>query len=321
MVKLLQLKCYETSNSGLVSKGVSRVIDCPLGGTVLGSIPEIRDLVADYTKRLLGGLSHRVEYENSESIGYTHTLHRFHIVLDGDMYIGARVVMRGTSSLRILFTIPTGFQQELGVLVEAYAPNSDLEAEHGKAGEPADPPRGQVYINIPIVYAILGVPNVDVSKWILEVTGMVENPAHLSLVDLYELGVVDYKTSFHCVTGWSIREIVFTGIPVTRIIERVRPRSNVKWVYIESLDGYSTIVPYEDFAREESMIVLEMDRRPLDILHGYPARLIIPHLYGWKSAKWISRIELTDKYRDGYWEALGYHPRGKVVLEERFKQK
>jgi DMSO/TMAO reductase YedYZ molybdopterin-dependent catalytic subunit len=62
-----------------------------------------------------------------------------------------------------------------------------------------------------------------------------------------------------------------------------------------------------------------MSGKPLDTLHGYPARLLFPHLYGWKSAKWISRVVFTDKYTDGYWEALGYHPRGRVEYEERFK--
>jgi len=118
-----------------------------------------------------------------------------------------------------------------------------------------------------------------------------------------------------------VRGLEFAGVPVLKLVELAKPLEPAKWVYVESLDGYSTIMPVEDFPRSENLVALEMNGRPLHPLHGYPARLLVPSLYGWKSAKWVKRIHFTDKYIDGYWEALGYHPRGCVDLEERFKTK
>lgn len=301
-------------------KGVSSVIDCPLDDYSVNSVPEIRDSVVAIARSVLGDAWFRVEYENSEPIGYTHTLHRFRLLIDNDRYIGARAVVRGTRFLRVLFTIPFGYGYEPRASLSMYKPDADLRDTSKHVEDELHPPSGQVYISIPIVYAILGVPQADVSKWSLQIEGDVDNPAEFNIVDLYELGLVEIETSFHCVTGWSIRRMMFTGVPISKIVELVKPRGVAKWVYIESLDGYTTIIPYDDFNRERSIIALEMNGKPLDILHGYPARLIVPHLYGWKSAKWVSKIVFTNEYKDGYWEALGYHPRGNVALEERFKQ-
>lgn len=312
-------QCYETASKGLSVKGVLKVIDCPVEELEVKTLPEIRNYVEILVERVFPGLRKRIEFDSNEPIGYTHSLHRFRAFVSDDKYLGVRIVLRSNRLIRVLFTVPNGFESEPLVTLSRYDPSRDtvdtpVEIERSLA------PPGQVYIDIPVVYAILGVPRIDLSNWFLELNGEVDKPTRLTLVDLYELGVVDMTTSFHCVTGWSIRRLDFTGVPVPRLIQLVKPREEVRWVYVESLDGYTTIVPYEDFNHEESMIALEMNGKPLDTLHGYPARLVIPRLYGWKSAKWVSKIVFTRKYIDGYWEALGYHPRGNVMLEERFKK-
>lgn len=311
--------CYSTIAPGLKIKGISRVIDCHVKDTRLSSIQEIRTFLENHAKNIIGR-EPRLEYDSSEPIGYTHSIYRFHLPLDEGRYIGVRLVLKGQDAIRVLYTVPDGLDVSIQVEPLEYQPllvNPSLDKDSSRV----EPPRGQYYVESPIVYAILGVPRVNVSTWMLEVKGEVENELALSLADLYELGVDEIKTSFHCVTGWSLREVSFTGVLFKKIIEIARPRSNVKWVYVESLDGYSTIIPYSELSEStNSMIALEMNGRPLDILHGYPARLVIPHLYGWKSAKWIKQIYFTSEYRDGYWEALGYHPRGRVDLEERFKE-
>ncbi len=181
-------------------------------------------------------------------------------------------------------------------------------------------PPGQRKIPDFIIYRILGQPEIDINQWRLEITGMVENKLSFTYKELLNMRQVEYISDFHCVTGWTVERVRWTGVSTREIIELAKPLKGVKWGYIYSADGYTTIVPYEDLISEQSIIALKMNDEPLDIEHGFPARIFIPHLYGWKSAKWIVKIELTDTYKDGYWEALGYHQRGNVWKDERFKK-
>jgi DMSO/TMAO reductase YedYZ molybdopterin-dependent catalytic subunit len=100
-------------------------------------------------------------------------------------------------------------------------------------------------------------------------------------------------------------------------LAKVKPET--KWVMFHSADGYTTPVPLEDVMVGDSLIVLKMNGRPIPIEQGFPARPFIPHLYAWKSAKWLTEIEFLEKYKDGYWESRSYHERGNVWKEERFK--
>lgn len=309
-------QCYETSSKGLLSKGVSRVLDCAVEEHAVRDVPEVVDYTTSLVNRVLGKNT-SLSLDSSECIGTTHTIYRFRIVLEKGKYIGVRVVVRGRTIVRVLLTIPMGLDIGLHYQGSIYNPTRELTWKQSITQ--TDPPRGQVYVDLPVVYAILGIPEVDLRSWRLSINGLVENSAVYTLPELYDLGVETVRTSFHCVTGWSVRELEFTGVPAEKIIEVVKPLKSVEWVYVESLDGYTTIIPFTEFNNLKSLIAIEMNGKPLDILHGYPARLVIPQLYGWKSAKWISRISFMDKYIDGYWESLGYHPRGRVDLEERFK--
>ncbi len=312
--------CYESSSSGLSLKGIARVIDCPVSGVEVRSVLEVKEFAESALRSVFRGLlGGRVIFDSNEAIGYTHTLHRFRVPVELDKYIGVRVVVHYKKIMRVLFTIPFSVDVKPACRISVYSPELELAEITTRRDTSGETPRGQVYIDIPVVYAILGIPEVDLSKWALRLEGLIEKSVVLTLPDLYELGVEEVKVNFHCVTGWSVRELDFTGVSTRKLVELVKPLDAVKWIYVESLDGYSTIIPYEEFTREGSLVAIEMNKKPLDILHGYPARLIIPHLYGWKSAKWITRIVFTNEYKDGYWEALGYHPRGRVDLEERFK--
>ncbi|ADV65259.1 oxidoreductase molybdopterin binding protein [Desulfurococcus mucosus DSM 2162] len=311
------MKCYATASEGLRVKGVEIVVDCAIDPIAINGVDDVRRLASEYSGRVLGGVVCReLVFDSNEAIGSTHMLYRFRCIVDKESgeYIGVRVVARGRLASRVLFTVP----RKLTDVVNAshiYNPFNELGRENIEGG---DAP-GQTYIPSMVVYNILGVPSIDVAKWSLEVAGLVDNPLKLTLSSLYELGVKTVRRDFHCVTGWSVRNVEFTGVPLSRIIELVKPGETVKWVFVESVDGYSTIIPFEELTGGDALVALEMDGRPLDLLHGYPARLVVPHLYGWKSAKWLSRIVFMNEYRDGYWEALGYHPRGRVGLEERFK--
>lgn len=317
------LHCYETISEGLIKKGVIKVLDCPVEGVKVKSIGELRDFVSYSFHTIFFGASGSIIFESNEPIGSTHTLHGFRIYVgDTGKYLGVRAVIRGNDLIRLLFTIPREIGIELKGQVGKYSPQEDIRAiDSSRAYEKIGTPPGQFFIDLPIIYNILGVPQVDASKWSLKVMGEVENPVELTLKDLYELGIKELTVDFHCVTGWSVKSMSFAGTPLTKIIELVKPRQSAQWIYVESLDKYTTIIQYSEVQHPQSIVAVEMGGKPLDILHGYPARLLIPHLYGWKSAKWVSRILFTSRYVDGYWESLGYHPRGLVWEEERFKLK
>ncbi len=181
-------------------------------------------------------------------------------------------------------------------------------------------PPGQRSIPSFVIYRILGQPRIDIKTWRLSITGLVENPVSLSYNDLINMMDKKITRDFHCVTGWTVEDVEWEGVSMKKLLGMARPRENVEWGYIKSADGYTTVVPYKDLASEDAMIVLKMNGEPLPEEHGFPARIFIPHLYGWKSAKWIVEIELIDRYIDGYWEALGYHERGYVWKDQRFKE-
>lgn len=307
------MKCYQTSNDGLARKGVRAVIDCAIEEAEIG---DVGDVVREITRALnslpFGRDVKQIAFDSNEAIGSTHMLYRFRGLLGGNEYIGIRVIVKRNRARRILFTIPSGLE------LSSDFPPYDANVERPPAVGGGEAP-GQTYIPNMVIYNILGVPEIDISKWRLEVEGEVSNPLKLTLSELYELGIENIVTDFHCVTGWSVKGVEFSGVPLRRLLEMAGIGENAKWLIAYSADGYSAVIPLSEALHGKSLVALEMNGKPLDILHGYPARLLFPQLYGWKSVKWVTRIKVSSVYEDGYWEALGYHPRGRADLEERFK--
>jgi len=180
-------------------------------------------------------------------------------------------------------------------------------------------PPGQYYARRWALYAALGVPKVDIEKYRLSVDGLVEKELSFAYEELLKLPQVKLVKSFNCVTQWSIKDVVWEGIPLKVVMELARVKQEADWVMFHSLEGYTAPIPLEDAKADDCIIALKMNEKPLSIEQGFPARPFIPQLYGWKSAKWLNRIEFMQGYEDGYWEAYGYHERGNVWNEERFK--
>ena len=126
------------------------------------------------------------------------------------------------------------------------------------------------------------------------------------------------EADFHCVEGWSVGPVVFEGPSLPSLLRRAGLGS-ARYVIFVGLDGYTSVVPLEDALDERAVLAMRMNGEPLTLEHGFPARPVIPHLYGWKSAKWLREVRLVENYVDGYWEARGYHERGNVWREERLK--
>ncbi len=180
------------------------------------------------------------------------------------------------------------------------------------------PPR-QVWGRKFIIYGALGIPKADLSGWKLQVDGLVEKPVEYTYEQLLAMPQTRYVKSFHCVTQWSIKDVDWEGVPIRTLVEPARVSSEAGWMMFHCFDGYSAPVPVEDALKEDALMAFKIGGQPLSREQGFPARPFFPSLYGWKSAKWINRIELIKDYSDGYWEMYGYHERGNVWDEERFK--
>lgn len=180
-------------------------------------------------------------------------------------------------------------------------------------------PKGQRFVRDFIIYAAMTIPTVNIDEYRLTVDGLVDNPIILSFQDLEDMVDSDYSKDFHCVTKWSVKGVQWSGVKFSAIANKAKVKSEATWVMFYCLDGYTTPVPLEDAMVQDSILAIEMNGLPIPRENGFPVRPVIPQLYGWKSAKWLHRIEFISEYRDGYWEFYGYHERGNVWEEERFK--
>jgi DMSO/TMAO reductase YedYZ molybdopterin-dependent catalytic subunit len=162
------------------------------------------------------------------------------------------------------------------------------------------------------------VPQVDRSAWELRVFGAVEHPFTLSWNELLALPRHETVCDIHCVTRWSRYDNAFEGIQLSAILERAGIRPGVTHVLVHAEHGFTTNLPLEDFARPANLLALRHNGEDLTPEHGGPARLVVPHLYFWKSAKWVRGFEFLEEDAPGFWEQNGYHMRGDPWAEERY---
>ncbi len=160
-------------------------------------------------------------------------------------------------------------------------------------------------------------PVVDQESWHLKVSGLAE-PKSFSWDDLMSMPQQDFTADFHCVTRWSKLDVQWTGIKVTDFMQQVQLSSPPAHVMQNSYGEYTTNVSWEDFLREENFFAHTLSGEPLPAEHGGPMRLVIPHLYAWKSSKWVNGLEFLSEIELGFWERNGYHLRGEPWAEERF---
>jgi DMSO/TMAO reductase YedYZ molybdopterin-dependent catalytic subunit len=162
-------------------------------------------------------------------------------------------------------------------------------------------------------------PVIPSDDWSLSVWGLTE-PKSFSWDDLMAMPQQNFTADFHCVTRWSKLDVQWTGFKVTDFMQGIQLDPTVKHVMQHCYGGYTTNVALDDFLRDENFFAHILVDQPLPAEHGGPMRLVIPHLYAWKSAKWINGLEFLSEIELGFWERNGYHRRGEPWAEERFSE-
>ena len=188
-----------------------------------------------------------------------------------------------------------------------------------RAATPADRvPPGQVpTIKWPVLH-YGDVPDVDTRSWTFEVSGLVKQPYTLTYDELLALPRKTVTCDIHCVTRWSRLDNAFEGVPVQLLLERAGVKPEARYCLAHAEQDFSTNLPLADLDRPDNLVALKWSGEWLTPEHGWPARLLVPHLYLWKSAKWVRGLELLDQDTPGFWEQNGYHMRGDPWTEERY---
>jgi DMSO/TMAO reductase YedYZ molybdopterin-dependent catalytic subunit len=161
-------------------------------------------------------------------------------------------------------------------------------------------------------------PIISTNTWRLEVRGLAETPLDLSWAAFQALEQSTRVSDIHCVTTWSRYDNKWTGVSTRDLLDQAMPKPEAHYVMLTSYDGYTTNLPLSDFAAEDAILATSWEGSPLTRDHGGPMRLVVPHLYFWKSAKWLRRIELLAGDAAGFWEKNGYHMYGDPWREQRY---
>jgi DMSO/TMAO reductase YedYZ molybdopterin-dependent catalytic subunit len=158
------------------------------------------------------------------------------------------------------------------------------------------------------IYTISGsMPIFDPAAWRLDVTGLVAKPHSFTYDELRAMPQSHEVRDFHCVTGWTVRNVRWSGVRFSHLFDEVRPLREAKAIRFDSLEQpYNDSLTLEQVRLHDVMLALDMDGAPLTRPHGSPARVVIPEMYGYKGVKWLTRMELVPHQPTGYWEGLGY---------------
>ncbi len=183
-------------------------------------------------------------------------------------------------------------------------------------GRPRLPPGQRVLRRLKPMGGIPGSP--AAGSFRVKIHGMVNSPQELNFAQLRKVGPVSKTLDVHCVTGWSLLGGQWTGVPIKALAEMAGIKKGARHVVIEGAHGYTANVPLDEALSSDNLLAWEHEGRRLARAHGAPVRAVIPDLYFWKSAKWITGLRFTRKLELGYWEARGYHAHGDPWREERY---
>jgi DMSO/TMAO reductase YedYZ molybdopterin-dependent catalytic subunit len=179
------------------------------------------------------------------------------------------------------------------------------------------PPGQSLTLKWPVLH-YGSVPRFDPERWDFRVYGAVDAPVRWTWSEFNALPKVKRHSDFHCVTRWSRFDNDWEGVAFREVLERVKLKAGARYVLVHAEQGFTANVPLADLDREKVLLATHHDGQPLSPDHGYPLRLIVPHLYAWKSVKWVRGIEFLDQDAPGFWEQNGYHMYGDPWREQRF---
>jgi DMSO/TMAO reductase YedYZ molybdopterin-dependent catalytic subunit len=162
-------------------------------------------------------------------------------------------------------------------------------------------------------------PQISTDKWELEITGAVNQSVTLSWEEFLKLPHTELRTDIHCVTRWSRLDMPWEGVSIDELIRAAGGLTDkAKFLLAESYGGYTTNLPIADVLNGQALVAFNADNVPLAAEHGGPARLFVPHLYFWKSAKWVRKLTFVERDQPGFWEVNGYHNYGDPWREQRY---
>ena len=187
-----------------------------------------------------------------------------------------------------------------------------------KGIDPARLPPGQYLTERWPVLHVGDVPEYAPGEWNLTVFGLVDSPFTLDLDELRSLPATTYTTDIHCVTKWSRFDMFWTGVRVRELFDRAGVQAPATHVLEHAEYGYTTNLPLDDITTDEAIVAYAVDGEDIEPIHGGPVRIVVPHLYFWKSAKWVRGLELRADDAPGFWERNGYHMYGDPFREQRF---
>ncbi len=162
-------------------------------------------------------------------------------------------------------------------------------------------------------------PRTPLQEWSFAIDGLVKQPANWSWEKFLALPRQTYTVDIHCVTKWSKLDTQWEGVSVDTLLAAVEVDPRVHFVVAFCDGGYTTNLPLDDITGSKAFVGFNYGGKPLAPEHGGPARLVVPHLYFWKSAKWVRGLTLVEKDDPGFWESLGYHNRGDPWKEQRYR--
>jgi DMSO/TMAO reductase YedYZ molybdopterin-dependent catalytic subunit len=181
------------------------------------------------------------------------------------------------------------------------------------------PPGQSLTLKWPVLH-YGSVPVFNPETWDLRFYGLVELPLKLSGREFNALPKVERASDFHCVTRWSRFDNRWQGVAFRELLSRLHPKPAAAHILIHAEQGYTANVPLADLDREGVILATHHDGEPLTAEHGFPLRQIVPHLYAWKSVKWVRAFEFLDHEAAGFWEQNGYHIYGDPWKEQRFSR-
>jgi DMSO/TMAO reductase YedYZ molybdopterin-dependent catalytic subunit len=195
--------------------------------------------------------------------------------------------------------------------------NERKELERKMKAEGRLPPGQSLTLKWPVLH-YGSVPRFDPAQWDFRVTGLVEKPLRLSWGEFNRLPKGQLTSDFHCVTRWSRFDNHWEGVPFREVLKLVEPKSGAAYVLVHGEQGFTANVPLAELDRDNVLFATHHDGQPLSPDHGYPLRLIVPHLYAWKSVKWVRGLDFLEHDAPGFWEDNGYHMYGDPWKEQRF---